>query len=170
LEISLESPEGGIQSLFSSPITTSFGYIAIGTSWWGFGEQDGFYLIKHLYDFNDYFTYVNRVYSTSFYAYVLNTNLPQIGITTEQGELILFNDYGKQVYKLNLPAGVEATPLIADIDNDGLLEMLIATRDKYLYCFDTKSNGKVYWGQFRGNNFNTGVYRDVTVLTPQNKF
>ena len=38
--------------------------------------------------------------------------------------------------------------------------MLIATRDKYLYAFDTTATGKPTWGQFRGNDFNTGVSFD----------
>lgn len=47
--------------------------------------------------------------------------------------------------------------LIADIDEDGQNELLIAANDGYLYCYETNGSGFIYWGQFRGNNFNTGV-------------
>ena len=51
--------------------------------------------------------------------------------------------------------------MIADIDNDNKLELLIALKDQYLYCYDLESSGPVYWGSFRGNPYNTGVLNDV---------
>lgn len=60
---------------------------------------------------------------------------------------------------LLLDEGVEATPTIADIDQDGMLELLVASLDGYIYCYSLNQGGTVYWGQFRGNNQNTGVMR-----------
>jgi hypothetical protein len=48
---------------------------------------------------------------------------------------------------------------VADVDADGRLELLIATGDQYLYCYDTGASGDVLWGTFRGNTFNTGVQK-----------
>lgn len=153
--------QGHVIRVFSSPIVTSFGHIAIGTT--DSEDGNGYYLILDNFSTGNFIQQTDRISSTAFDADILNKGNSQVGITTEKGELLLFSDSGKLVGQYKLPAGVEATPLIADIDNDGLLEILIATRDKYLYCYDTKSNGKVHWGQFRGNNFNTGVYGDPRI-------
>ncbi|MDO5970072.1 caspase family protein [Flavivirga aquimarina] len=146
-----------IQGLFSSPISTSLGHICIGTSWWGKG--DGFYMIPdYSNNYDEGFTVLGKISSTPIYADLMAETNPQVGIVTENGYLVIYNDFGKTMGKFKLEGGVEATPLVADVDNDGYLNLIIATRDGYLYCYDTKSTGKVTWGQFRGNNYNTGVY------------
>lgn len=159
-KIELKSSDGSIQGLFSSPIK-ALDNICIGTSWWhgaSWLTGDGFFMIDMKNSsLHKSFMDLGTVSSTPFCADVLGTGFPQIGITTENGFLMLYEDPKSVIAKFQLSAGVEATPLIADVDNDNYLEILIATKDGYLYCYDTKSNGTVSWGQFRGNNYNSGV-------------
>lgn len=60
---------------------------------------------------------------------------------------------------MQFPGAIEATPTIADVDGDGALELLVASLDGNLYCYSLNRTGKVYWGQFRGDNQNTGVMK-----------
>jgi len=57
------------------------------------------------------------------------------------------------------PVGVESTPLIKDVDNDGFLELLVADYQGNITCYATQSKGKVFIGQFRNDNRNTGVLK-----------
>jgi hypothetical protein len=84
----------------------------------------------------------------------------QAGIVTERGRLLLYDYKGEKVGDFRLPAGAEATPLVADVDRDGKLEIVIATDDQFLRCYDTDSTAKSIWGSFRANPYNTGVYKD----------
>lgn len=159
---------GGISGLFSSPVVSDNELLIIGTSWWG--DKDGIWMIdiddKNLSDNGSYKEYIEDaksfvqtglVSSSAFIADIFKSHKGnEIGICTENGELILFNRSGKLIHRVFLPDGVEASPLVKDIDNDGELELLIACLDGYLYCYETGSKGKVLWGQFRGDNQNQG--------------
>jgi len=158
--------------LFSSPVISSpDGYLAIGQSWFAesdryyvipvadqyFNENDGGYEVleetaKYMAEFN-----TGRISATAVFADMLGKGKPQFAFVTEKGEFIITAEKGALLQRLKLPAGAEATPMVKDIDGDGYLEILIACLDGYLYCYDTKSKGKVIWGQFRGDDRNSGV-------------
>lgn len=156
----LNAYSGGIQGLFSSPIYTPWGKVAIGSSWWD-NEDDGFWIVPFGLEKSEQqsslFLGENSISASPLVADVLGEKEPQIVIATENGKLILSNEQGYTMATMSLPAGVEATPLIADIDEDGQNELLIAANDGYVYCYETNGSGFIYWGQFRGNNSNTGV-------------
>jgi outer membrane protein assembly factor BamB len=157
----LQNPDGGISGLFSSPVISNAGMVVIGTSWWG--EKDGVWVVD-VFNQNDKenkaYKTCNRVSSSAVVAdLVPQTKGIEILICTEDGHFMMYNQSGRLLRKLKLPAGVEATPLVADIDGDKLLEIVVASLDGYLYCYQTDSKGKVHWGQFRGNNENTGVLK-----------
>ncbi len=163
-------PNGGISGLFSSPVINENELMVLGTSWWG--EDDGVWVIDisnkallppdmEYETYNDAaknFTQCGLVSSSAVIADLLNKPKgKEIAICTEKGQLIIFDQYGKIIKKLNLPAGVEASPLIKDIDHDGKSEILIACLDGWLYCFETDCKENILWGQFRGDNKNKGV-------------
>ncbi len=62
-----------------------------------------------------------------------------------------------------------ASPAIGDVDGDKLLEVVVITREGYLFIWDTRGTmgpthrPSVHFQEFRGNNYNNGV---VSVLTP----
>ncbi len=99
----------------------------------------------------------NRISSAGFVADVLGNEEFQIGMVSESGEFSLINEEGNIIQQYRLPAGVEAPIFVGDIDADGKLEIVFACLDGILRCYDTKSEGKVFWGQFRGDNKNSGV-------------
>lgn len=92
--------------------------------------------------------------ATTVIADVRGNGLFQFLAINESGILAMVNEDGSELEYFTFPAGAEATPLIKDIDGDGKLEILIASLDGNLYCYQTNSSGKVYYGQFRWNNLN----------------
>jgi outer membrane protein assembly factor BamB len=85
-----------------------------------------------------------------------NKGQQQALIPTEKGLLYVFEANGRLAQLLQLPAGAEASLFMADVDGDGQQELLLAGLDGFLYCYKTPSKTKALWGQFRGNNSNTG--------------
>jgi len=97
---------------------------------------------------------IGRVRATTMVADVLDLGSQQFISVSESGNMIIRSDKGKILKNISFPKGAEAYVMIKDIDGDGLLELLIASLDGYLYCYDTKSKGEANYGQFRWNNKN----------------
>jgi outer membrane protein assembly factor BamB len=91
--------------------------------------------------------------ASALVADVLGTGEHQYISVSEEGEMSIMTKNG-DFQKIKIPSGSEATPLIKDVDGDGYLEILISSLDGYLYCYETKSKGDVFYGQFRWNNKN----------------
>jgi hypothetical protein len=51
-------------------------------------------------------------------------------------------------------APLECGPVIADVDGDDQLDLLVAEQDGRLHCYDTGVSGAVYWGVPGGDRFN----------------
>lgn len=53
-----------------------------------------------------------------------------------------------------------ASPALGDIDGDGMLEMVSATRAGYMFAFDTDgpADGTITWPEWRHDSHNTGNY------------
>ncbi|MBX3101977.1 MAG: VCBS repeat-containing protein [Bacteroidetes bacterium] len=100
-----------------------------------------------------------RISATPVVADVLGRYQHQVLAPSEFGELFILDEQGTRLETLSLPAGTECTPTVKDIDGDGYLDILYAGLDGYLYCYGTRSAGHVLWGQFRGDDRNTGVLR-----------
>lgn len=105
-------------------------------------------------------TPAGKVSASATVADVLGRWNYQVLMPTEFGVLHVWDELGNPIFQLALPAGAEASATVADVDGDGLLELLIADYDGYLTCYDTQGSAtRVHWGQFRGNAANTGVMR-----------
>jgi hypothetical protein len=87
-------------------------------------------------------------------ADILDLGSQQFISVSESGNMIIRSESGKVLKNISFPGGAEASVFIKDIDGDGLLEIIIASLDGNLYCYDTKSKGEVFYGQFRWNNQN----------------
>ena len=159
--------------IFSTPVFSPNGLIINGASWNGKGNVD-LTLINGEEDWafqesgNVYYAIrktqmdgapSTKTSSSAFVADVLGDGSYQVGIADEAGKFQIINEKGEVLDILQLEAGVEAPLFVGDIDNDGLLEIVIACTNGKIYCYDTKSSGNVFWGQFRGNNANTGVIK-----------
>lgn len=56
-----------------------------------------------------------------------------------------------------VPAGLNSPPLVADVNQDGRLEALVADGSGLLRCYTTGRFGAVQWGSLRGDAHNTGL-------------
>lgn len=75
------------------------------------------------------------------------------------GALMVFSQSGVCVAHVALDAPVECSPVVADVNGDHLLDVLVADQSGVLHCFGTDGYGPVEWGLFGGDSHNT---RDAT--------
>jgi outer membrane protein assembly factor BamB len=175
--IDLNMPEqapyyGGISGLYASPVLTPNETMGIGSSWWSSDEQDGFWLthlqkaplvtekdLKFVDKKVSKFFPANRITASAVVAQI-NAKNWQMAVPTEKGKLLIYDEKTKMLQTLLLPAGSEATPFVGDIDKDKKLELLIATYDGNLYCYQLPlKKAKVFIGQFRQDNKNQANIR-----------
>jgi outer membrane protein assembly factor BamB len=72
------------------------------------------------------------------------------------GTLTVVSSSGHMLHRLYFPgAALECAPVIADVDGDGDLDVLVADQSGYLHCFGTKTYGAVEWGLLGGDSHNT---------------
>lgn len=154
--------------VFSSPVMSPGGSIVHGLSWF-FEESATCYQLAHspAWQEGDYgsiilkngrtknFTNLGRISASAFVADVLGDGTQQFGLVSEDGILLLLDERGEELARYALPSGAEATPLVADIDGDGLAELLIACLNGKLYCYETGGPARsIHWGSFRHNPTN----------------
>ncbi len=144
-----------IPHLKSSPVETPKGTIVIATSW---DKESGVWVFPRL--FKPVFIKLGKVSASPVVADFLGNGTVQVGILSEQGTFTLISEKGELVGQFKLPYGGEATPLITDTDGNGTLELIIATSDQYIACYEIGVKGSIYWSGFRGNPYNTGVVSD----------
>jgi outer membrane protein assembly factor BamB len=173
--INLNEFDGGISGLFSSPVLSDQNVLCIGTSWWG--ESDGVWTVPlcddHFVQAADglieiekskrIFVPSGQVSASALVGDVLKSNKGnEIVIVSEKGEMLIYSSKGVLLKRLNMPAGTECTPLLANIDNDNKLELVITGNNGKIYAYKCKTKAKrkaIFWGQFKGNNSNTGVLK-----------
>lgn len=167
----LNEPGGGISGLFGTPAVNSKGILLVGTSWWG--DDDGVWVapIQKEYFHQDEmggssldpskakYTITGRVSASGVVADVIPTSKGmEFLVPTEGGELLIYSEQGDVLHRLLLPSGSECTPLVADIDGDKKLEVLIADYAGNITCYRiSKKKRKVLVGGFRGGGQNLGV-------------
>lgn len=134
---------------FSSPRYIN-GYIIYENTSYNFQDDLLFFNEEiKLYETKDEFKYESvempkqKISASTVIADFNGDGKQQLLCVSEEGLIGVMNLDGsnKQIYAME--KGAEATPYIGDIDKDGKLEILIASLDGYLYCFDTNSKGKV---------------------------
>lgn len=72
-----------------------------------------------------------------------------------RGALLVLSAAGHLLAYTPLEAECESSPVIADVDGDGLLDILIADQSGQLHCFSTGVYGPVEWGSVGGDSHNT---------------
>lgn len=158
--------------LFATPVFNSTKEkVYIGNSWWSNedkftaadvnkGEWRSKYKIDKFKGADGISTTTGRISASAVIADILPEHQGmEVIVPTENADLLITDEDGKELKRIPLPGKVEATPLVKDIDGDGLLELIIANTNGTITCYETKSKGKVYIGQFRFNNQNTGVLK-----------
>lgn len=158
--------EPEVQGLFSSPVAFPNGTVVIGSSW--VTGNSGIWVIPSS-DARPIFYPTGKVSATAAIADGLGTGQPQAWVVTEDGELWSIRSDGSVVATYPLPSGSETTPLIADIDNNGQLELVTTGADKTMRCYQLPGTGPVLWGTFRGNRYNTGLDNDPLESYPKTR-
>ncbi|TWT42172.1 outer membrane biogenesis protein BamB [Phycisphaerae bacterium RAS1] len=72
-----------------------------------------------------------------------------------RGALYVLTLQGQCVARVELPAAAECPPVVADVDGDARLEVLVADQSGMLHCFGTRGFGPVEWGLANGDSHNT---------------
>jgi len=142
--------------IVASPIVNNQNTLIIGTT--NQKKKSGFWTLLHRK--NQTYTKTGNISATALLTNVDPSSETEFIIITESGWLYILDSKGSPKGKFKLLSGSECTPLVADIDNDGYLELIIALNDQYLYAYDLNTKGPVSWGQLRANPYNTGVEND----------
>lgn len=140
---------------FMSPVVSKDGFLIFGSESTPIGKefwmQENDTLPQYLSDkaiTKKVEVYGARISATTMIADVLGKGFPQLVGVTEMGDLFLAKTDGTEIQQMKFNEGAEASVFIKDIDQDGKLEILIASLDGFLYCYKTNSSGKVEVGSF----------------------
>lgn len=71
------------------------------------------------------------------------------------GVVTIVSGSGHCLARLVLPAPIECSPVVADVDGDSRLEVLVADQSGRLHCLRTGGYGPVEWGTLGGDSHNT---------------
>ena len=77
------------------------------------------------------------------------------------GVLSIVSLAGHCLHRVVVDAPVECSPVVADVDGDQRLEVLIADQSGVLHCYKTAGYGPVEWGQYGGDSHNTRNYTNA---------
>ena len=152
----LGHPDGGIEGLFGA-ITwhAGLGCALLGTAWWG--ELEGLYCVGPDGIHWRYTEPQGNVTSGAVIGDVDGRHGFEVVFGTESGKLLALDGRGRPMWVLEIGAPIECTPTLADIDGDGLLEILVASNDGWLRAYDTDGKAPALLGYHRGSTWNSGV-------------
>jgi outer membrane protein assembly factor BamB len=71
------------------------------------------------------------------------------------GVITIVSPAGHAVQRVEVDAPIECSPVVADVDGDGRLEVLVADQSGRLHCYSTEGYGPVEWGLYGGDSHNT---------------
>ena len=156
----LEHPDIGVEGLFGAVTWHSgLGCALVGTAWWA--ELEGLYCVGPEGVHWRYTEPTGNITSGAVIGDVDGRHGFEVVFGTESGKLLALDGRGEPVWVVEIGAPIEATPTLADIDGDGLLEVLVASNDGYLRAYDTEGHAPALLGYHRGSTWNQGVlYRD----------
>ena len=152
----LEHPDGGVEGLFG-PITwhPGLGCALVSTAWWQ--ELEGMYCVGPQGTHWRHTEATGNITSGAVIGDVDGRHGFEVVFGTESGRVVAVDGRGEPVWILDIGAPVECTPTLADLDGDGLLELLVASNDGLLRVFDTRGKAPALLGYHRGSTWNQGV-------------
>ncbi len=71
------------------------------------------------------------------------------------GAILILNSDGHVLHRLTFDSPLAGSPVVADVDGDFKLELLVADQSGLLHCYKTRSSGPVEWGIPGGDAHNT---------------
>ncbi|MFH1465262.1 MAG: PQQ-binding-like beta-propeller repeat protein [Pseudomonadota bacterium] len=153
---SLEHPSMGIEGLFS-PVTwhPQLGCALLGTAWWQ--EQEGLYCVGPQGMLWRWTEPTGNITSGAVVGDVDGRPGLEVVFGTESGRLLALDMAGQPVWAVAIGAPIECTPTLADIDGDGLTEVLVAANDGFLRAYETPGRAPAALGYHRGDVYNQGT-------------
>ncbi len=178
IQANFSIPSGGITGLFASPLLGVDQHIVASSSWWGQDDviyfaqlssnnletrefDDGHKVMTLKSDEQKYYAPTNaRVSATPVYFESTSGDRFMM-MATEGGDVISIELNENKFVKRKAPGPVEAAMFMGDVNDDGELEVIIATSTGKLHAYKMglPAGGKrslVHWPSFRGNRNNTG--------------
>jgi outer membrane protein assembly factor BamB len=155
---SLENPAGGIEGLFGAlGWYPDAGCVLVSTAWWG--SDEGVYCLDGATGKTLWRHHVAKgnVSSGAVVGDVDGKPGAEAVFGTEAGDVVAVDAQGLAVWVQPLGGPIECTPTLADIDGDGLVEVLVGANNGSLYAFDTPGKAPPAIGYHRGDGRNTGV-------------
>lgn len=157
-DIELTNPDGGIEGLFG-PVGwyPDASCVLISTAWWA--SHEGVYCLSGstgqiLWRYDHY---KRNISSGAAIGDIDGKPGEEAVVGTESGEVLALSSSGQVAWSQALGGPLECTPTIADIDADGLNEVLASANNGTLYAFDTPGKAPASIGYHRGSPHNTGV-------------
>lgn len=81
--------------------------------------------------------------------------------TAQVPSLEILSATGHLIHRQKMGDRITAAPVVADVDGDGKLDILVATQGGVLYCYQTRQSGAIYWGLVGGDSRNTNNARNA---------
>jgi hypothetical protein len=153
----LQNPDGGIEGLFS-PVGwyPDAACVLVATAWWG--AQEGVYCIggkdgKTKWRYNEP---QKNISSGAVIGDIDGKPGAEVVFGTEAGAVVALDASGQTVMEHPLGGPVECTPTLADVDGDGLIEIIAAANNGSLYLLETPGQAPPVIGYHRGDPQNRG--------------
>lgn len=153
----LKHPGGGIEGLFS-PVAyfPAAGCAVVGTAWWK--SHEGVYCVREGKTVWRFEEPSENIVSGAVVGDVDGMPGAELVFGTESGWIFGLNARGERVWDFHVGGPVEMTPTLADVNGDGLIEVLVAANDGILRAVLTDGRAPAVVGTFRGDERNTGVW------------
>lgn len=86
---------------------------------------------------------------------IVVASIETLGDDQAVGVVSIVSAAGHCLRRMTVDAPIECSPVVADVDGDGRLEILVADQSGRLHCFATDGFGPVEWGLYGGDSHNT---------------
>ena len=103
------------------------------------------------------------VVSAAAVADVNGDGRPEVLYGHKEGCLVVLDAAGHALLELPVPGGMNSSPLVADLDRDGKLEVVV-TGVQQVLCLGTGRPGRVQWDSFRNGGKLAGLLAPVGPL------
>jgi len=157
----VEHDNGDPTGLLASPTpigTPRIGTLLVPTARWG--NEDAVVLLRKYY--RAYQSQQGRVTSSPVLGVLEpESMLVEAVVGTQKGDVVAFDATGGVNFLYKLDGAIEASAMIADLDGDGLRELVVATADGKLVSLALGASTPPVLSRARGDLRNTGVMAPV---------
>jgi outer membrane protein assembly factor BamB len=140
--------DGGLAGIFGTPVPIGGGMILVPTTWWG--APDG--VLGVTSSGTSMYVKEGRVSSSAIVGDLDGDGRLEGIYGTEAGLVVALDATGHRAVLARHKGPIEATPALFDVDGDGTYELLVASNDGLLTCYQTGARTKPTLSRFRGES------------------